>query len=171
VARRFSVLICHDGTELNPVFQLAEERFGLAHDVMQEMLSKAFEHVQEIADTLRVTVNREEDVIELLEKANSTLTRLAGQIPAEREAPCQEDLPCFESLEESGPNKEAISLTLEAVSHELRNPLVVVGGLARRLAKVVDPSSSGGRYLECMLDEVLRLEGAIKEMERRAGLG
>lgn len=50
------------------------------------------------------------------------------------------------------------------LAHEIRNPLVSVGGLARRAIKVVNGDSAGKRYLEVIVDEVGRLEKTLNEL-------
>jgi signal transduction histidine kinase len=48
------------------------------------------------------------------------------------------------------------------ITHEIRNPLVSIGGFARRLArKVTDPDAR--RYLDIILGEVGRLEGIVHD--------
>ena len=70
-------------------------------------------------------------------------------------------LPTLESLEE---DRETSSQTLQAVVHEIRNPLLVVGGLVRKLARSLDPDSTGGQYIQIILEEASRLEHALSEM-------
>jgi nitrogen-specific signal transduction histidine kinase len=54
--------------------------------------------------------------------------------------------------------------TLQAVAHEIRNPLLAVGGFARRLAAAVDPATEGGEYVRIILKEASRLEKVLVEM-------
>ena len=54
--------------------------------------------------------------------------------------------------------------TLEAVAHEIKNPLVAIAGFAKRLSKALDPCSDGGRYAQIILKESLRLEKALSRM-------
>jgi nitrogen-specific signal transduction histidine kinase len=72
--------------------------------------------------------------------------------------------PSFDMLRQKQSNRLIVSQTLEAVSHEIRNPLMAVGGLARRLSRTVPPSSAGGECVQCILDEVSRLEQTMTEM-------
>lgn len=50
------------------------------------------------------------------------------------------------------------------LAHEIRNPLVSIGGLARRAIKVVNGDNVGKRYLEVIVDEVGRLEKTLNEL-------
>lgn len=50
------------------------------------------------------------------------------------------------------------------LAHEIRNPLVSVGGLARRAIKVINGDTAGKRYLEVIVDEVGRLEKTLNEL-------
>jgi HD-like signal output (HDOD) protein len=167
-ARTLSSLICEESVEMHPVFAGAEDRFGLSQEVLHELLVTAFDQVQEVAESLQVEVDKERDVIELLEKANRTLTRLLQRVSQGSES-CSEGVrPSFEMLRDNVPNASAVSQTLEAVSHEIRNPLMVVGGLARRLSRSLEPSSAGGKYAQSILDEVARLEQAMTQMTKMA---
>jgi signal transduction histidine kinase len=126
------------------------------------------DQVQEIGESLQVAVDKEKDIVDLLEKANRTLSRLLQ--PEAKESPLHETaaLPSFDLLNDQETERALVSQTLEAVSHEIRNPLMVVGGLARRLSRSVDPASRGGRYVHSILEEVTRLEQAMTQMTRMA---
>ena len=167
-ARSLSSLICEESVEMHPVFAGAEGRFGLSHEVLHELLVTAFDQVQEIAESLQVEVDRERDVFELLEKANRTLIRLLQRMSPRSGSSLESELPSFEMLRDKVPDPSSVSQTLEAVSHEIRNPLMVVGGLARRLSRTLEPSSAGGKYAQSILEEVARLEQAMTQMTKMA---
>jgi len=72
-------------------------------------------------------------------------------------------LPSFANLNEDG---KGVSQTLQAVAHEIRNPLLAVGGFAKRLASALDPNSDVGKYALVILQEALRLEEALSKMTK-----
>jgi signal transduction histidine kinase len=50
------------------------------------------------------------------------------------------------------------------VAHEIRNPLVSIGGFTRRIRKKVGADSPITQYLDVIIDEVTRLEKTLNEM-------
>jgi two-component system sensor histidine kinase HydH len=56
----------------------------------------------------------------------------------------------------------ALGTMMAEITHEIRNPLVSIGGFTRRLdRKITDPDAR--RYIEIILGEVLRLEAIIRD--------
>jgi signal transduction histidine kinase len=58
----------------------------------------------------------------------------------------------------------ALSHLAQGMAHEIRNPLVSIGGFARRIAKLVDKDSPLRGYVEVIQDEVTRLEKLLREI-------
>lgn len=56
----------------------------------------------------------------------------------------------------------ALGAMMAEITHEFRNPLVSIGGFARRLARKVEEPDAR-RYLDIILREVTRLEGIIHD--------
>ncbi len=69
----------------------------------------------------------------------------------------QEKLDCLDQL-------------ARCVAHELRNPVTTIGGLTRRLLKVVDENSTIGDYLKKILLDTQRLERIVTEVREYADL-
>ena len=50
------------------------------------------------------------------------------------------------------------------IAHEIKNPLVIIGGFTKRLAKKARLDQPEGRYVEIILKEVTRLEAILNEI-------
>jgi signal transduction histidine kinase len=51
-----------------------------------------------------------------------------------------------------------------SIAHEIRNPLVIIGGFTKRLAKQVQLDEKDNRYIEIIIGEVARLEAILNEI-------
>ncbi|MHB8068686.1 MAG: GAF domain-containing protein [Desulfobaccales bacterium] len=58
----------------------------------------------------------------------------------------------------------ALSSLASGMAHEIRNPLVSIGGFARRIGKLVDDKSPLRGYVEVIQEEVTRLEKLLREI-------
>lgn len=58
----------------------------------------------------------------------------------------------------------ALSSLASGMAHEIRNPLVAIGGFAKRIAKLVEKDSPLRGYVEVIQEEVTRLEKLLREI-------
>lgn len=58
----------------------------------------------------------------------------------------------------------ALSSLASGMAHEIRNPLVSIGGFARRIGKMVEEKSPLHGYVEVIQEEVTRLEKLLREV-------
>ncbi len=58
----------------------------------------------------------------------------------------------------------AMSSMADGLAHEIRNPLVSVGGFARRISKQLKPEDELKKYADVIVDEVARLEKILQQM-------
>ncbi|MBW1723451.1 MAG: HDOD domain-containing protein [Deltaproteobacteria bacterium] len=160
-------LLLRKGTDFPSLFAEAKRCGGLDSDLLNDILLETFTQVQEIADQLRLALDGEKDLLGLMERANQALSRISDHLSDKEKTPSKTSLPSFESLQEEG--ALVVTRTLQAVAHEIRNPLVAVGGFAKRLASTLDPSSEGGKYAQFILEETRRLEAALSRMTTPEG--
>jgi PAS domain S-box-containing protein len=53
---------------------------------------------------------------------------------------------------------------MEGISHEIRNPIMTLGGYARRLKRTLEPGHVGHAYLQIILEDVQRMEKMLQEV-------
>ena len=164
IAHDLSSLICQPDADFRNIFYAPAMHLGVGQDIINEAVITTLNEVNGIADTLKLEVESEKDTFLLLEKARDTLGRLSEQILQQQRNTETAELPSFETLRSREGHKETIIYTLEAVTHEIRNPLTAVGGFARRLAKTMDPSSDNWRYVEAILEEAKKLEQSLNDI-------
>ncbi len=61
--------------------------------------------------------------------------------------------------------RAGLGMMLEGISHQIRNPIVAIGGYAQRLVKTSTASPKGNSYLLQILHETKRLETMIQKLE------
>jgi len=165
LARALSRGMFLETRDFHYIYSQAEELLKIDQATMSEILISTFTQVEDIANSLNIEVNREKDLLLLMEKANQALSRISARISQgkeeEGEPSGKNDLPSFESIEG---DDQIVTHTLQAVAHEIRNPLLAVGGFARKLSTTLDPDSKNGKYIQIILEEAKRLETALLEM-------
>jgi PAS domain S-box-containing protein len=58
----------------------------------------------------------------------------------------------------------AVGNTVTHIAHEIKNPLLIIGGFARQLLKATELDDKARRKLTIITEEVARLEGMVAEM-------
>jgi HD-like signal output (HDOD) protein len=144
------------------ISKTASEAAVSAEDI-NRILFSVFEEVEEIGGHLKIQIDHEKDIVALLEKANEALTRISQRLSA-CAADAPDRLPTIETL--IGKSSSSTDV-LQAVVHEIRNPLMVVGGFVRKLAQTLSPDSEGSRYVGVILEEASRLERIMGEMNKK----
>jgi signal transduction histidine kinase len=51
-----------------------------------------------------------------------------------------------------------------SVAHDLKNPLIVIGGAARRVQKNKADSTEGSKWLHCIIEQIANLENVINDL-------
>lgn len=161
LAGSLSEILLHGAGEFHNIYRDAGVYLGINQDILNDIVIKTFDQVDEIGRNLRVELDKEKDLLAIMENANDALSRISDRLSKE-----QEQLPSFDTLHKAE-GGELVTHTLQAVAHEIRNPLMAVGGLARKLSASLDPSSETGRYVNIILKEAARLENALSEMTKK----
>jgi len=166
LARTLALDLVRDGRDVRGLFERGERVLGIEPEDVGEILATTFHHVEGIARSLRVELDRERDLLDVMERANRALGEMSKEMERFR-SPFDGALPTLDRV----PDDRVSARTLAAVTHEIRNPLTAVGGFARRLAETLDPSSNGGRYARMILEEATRLEKVLSRMSSGKGPG
>ena len=164
LAKSFSGILSIESKNFHSIYEDVKSSLGLDQDTMSDILIMTFGQVEEIAGHLKVELNKEKDLMAIMEKANMALSHISEKINKGDVLISQDLYPSFDDLDECG---EIVTHTLQAVAHEIRNPLLAVGGFAKKLSDAMDPNSEGGQYLHIILQEASRLEKVLAEMTRQ----
>lgn len=58
----------------------------------------------------------------------------------------------------------ALDLMLDEIAHEVRNPLVSIGGFARRVCDNLPEGNLNKKYMEMILEDVVKLENMVRQL-------
>ena len=162
-ASRLSAFICEPKASLPEVFETLEFRFRLPKPLIHEIVATALHKVEDLSRTFEVEVHSERDTELIMKKARAVLAQLSAKLREQR-SPSDTRLPSLATSPKPGDSTDAGRYKLQAVEHEVRNPLTAVGGLVRMLAKTIDLTSEQTGHIKVMLAETERLEQALKEI-------
>jgi HD-like signal output (HDOD) protein len=165
LARVMSMSLLGRSKGFQDLFRDAKAWIGLGENAINAAILSVFEEVDAIAENLKIETNKEKDLLELMEKANRALSGISERISMMQAKGIGGEPPSFETIKEGRDNTDVVSNTLQAVAHEIRNPLVAVAGFARKLSTTLDPESKGGKYAQIILQEAQRLEDALNQMK------
>ena len=74
----------------------------------------------------------------------------------------QNGFPCLSLVSMNESEEALIDTTLQAVAHEIRDPLMVIGAFERKLVETLDASSASVQYARILLRETVRLETLLR---------
>lgn len=143
--------------------------FHLHYDQIADTLCTSFARVAELAQYFQVKVDATQDMVEVIERANRTLvkindslqTKLAKAMELLSEGRHQEEKDLSRTIHDQ---QRTVGNVLDAVAHEIRNPLMAIGGFAQRLAREIREVNQSSRYLNIIIQEAERLQQVLREV-------
>jgi len=169
LARRATEIVFAQTSDLYELQQLTQGVLQLEREEINSILSNTFEKVEELGEQLSIEVDSETDIMRVMEKANQTLARINvamdTSIQGLLEHVGQYDRSFARISEEAARSRrDILQNTLDAVAHEIRNPLLAIGGFAARLARQASEEDRGRQYARIIAEESQRLEHVLNEI-------
>jgi|WetSurMetagenome_2_1015567.scaffolds.fasta_scaffold00115_17 HD-like signal output (HDOD) protein len=161
ISREFAALIRQKSLQWQSSFSKVEAIYHLEYEALSDILVSVFEECREIAASFRVEMNKKQDILTLMEKANSALSALFEKVANMDGLGGVNVLRGYSS---SGMKEVAIGEAMQEIAHEIRNPLTVIGGFAGKLEKKLDPQSEEWQYVKIIVEESRRLESTIDHL-------
>lgn len=165
-ARAASQLFFGNRTDFELIQRIARS-IGKSAEQVSEMLCRTFFQVEQEAEILRLHPTTEGDIQEALTKANRALARINESLQSNIEKLVRlvtenEDSDTWRLSEALMEKKKAVENVLDAVAHEIRNPLMAIGGFAQRLARNIEAKNDLLKYAGIIIQESSRLEQVFK---------
>lgn len=154
---------------LTGIYGVAWRWFGMDDEAVNQILASTLSYVGEAAQAMDIKLNQDADLLVVMEKANAALSRLSSRMEPALRRVVAGDLASAPGRENERLREEAMVNTLEAVAHEIRNPLMSVGGFAKRLASQIESSDQAKAYAQVIISEAARLDQVLSEMVQVAG--
>jgi len=169
LARRATEVVFGATDTLYELHELARGLLSISKAQMDEILSSSFGKVEELGEQLRIAVDSQQDIITVMEKANQTLARLTASLDSSIEGLVTQVREYDQSLSQLSRaaalhRQETLNNTLDAVAHEIRNPLLSIGGFAQRLARHATEETRAQEYAGIIAQESRRLEQVLQEI-------
>ncbi len=169
LARRATEIVFLKTRNLFEIFDLADELLGLEAEVVNAVLVDIFSRVELLAEQLQIKIDPQQDLMEVMERANQALMEMNNSLDSTLQVLLKDINEHIHSLtpvmkKMTHSRRDLLQNTLDAVAHEIRNPLTSIGGFAKRLVHEIKEDNSGKHYAEIIVKESVRLELILKEI-------
>ncbi|MBW2020914.1 MAG: HDOD domain-containing protein [Deltaproteobacteria bacterium] len=169
LAREATEIFFSQRTDLYQLQEAAQRLLGLDTEAVYGILSETFHRIEELSEHLRLDIDSQEDILEVMEKANQALARINASMETSLQGLLDQVVQYDQSVtkmsnEMTQIQKSILQNTLDAVAHEIRNPLLAIGGFAKRLADKAQGEDKGRQYAKIIAEESSRLERILKEV-------
>jgi len=169
LARQATEIVFGQTDGLYHLHRSVQAFLSLKKEAVDDILSRSFRKMEELGEQLRIEVDAQKDIIWVMEKANLALARLTASLDTSiqgllaRVRDYDDSLTQISQAAAQG-RQEALSNTLDAVAHEIRNPLLSIGGFAERLARHASEQERTQQYAGIIAKESRRLERVLKDI-------
>ena len=166
-------------TELYQLQEAAKRLLKLDSESVNSILAETFDSIEEMAKYLQIEIDSQQDLLRVMEKANQALARINTSMKTSLQGVLDQVEQRNQSLSKASEKMEqtqrsTLQNALDAVAHEIRNPLLAIGGFAKRLASVGEQDDKGRmhliqisdirQYSQIIAKESSRLERVLKEI-------
>lgn len=165
--------------ELYQLQETAQRLLGLDIERVNSVLAEAFDKIQELAEHLQLEIDSQEDILGVMEKANQALARINASMENSLQRVLDQVDQCNQSVTKASEKmvltqRSTLQNALDAVAHEIRNPIMAIGGFAQRLASIGAQEEKGHQrlvqisdirqYSEIITKESSRLDRVLNEI-------
>jgi signal transduction histidine kinase len=169
LAREATEIFSGQKTELYQLQETAKRLLRLDTESVNGILAEAFDSIEEMAEHLHLEIDSQQDILVVMEKANQALARINSSMETSLQGLLDQADQYNQSVSEISEKMaqtqgSILQNTLDAVAHEIRNPLLAIGGFAKRLAYKAEQEDKGRQYAEIIAKESSRLERVLKEI-------
>ena len=179
LAREATEIFFGQRTELYQFQETAQWLLKINIEAVNGILAKTFDRIDDLAKHLQLEIDSQKDILGVMEKANQTLARINMSMETSLEGLLGQVDHRKQSVDEASEKmvqtqRDTLQNALDAVAHEIRNPVTAIGGFAQRLASIGRHEGRGrlnlvqvsdiSQYSRIIAKESSRLERVLKEI-------